>query len=44
MIYNYNVFVSNKMYLLRKVCICNCIYYDYFKSNCNSIYYKKKSV
>ena len=44
MIYNYNVFVSTKMYLLRKLCICNCIYYDCFKSNCSSIYYKKKSV
>ena len=34
------------MYLLRKFCICNCIYYDFFESNCSrllsSIYYKKK--
>ena len=30
------------MYLLRKLCICNCIYYDFLKSNCSSIYYKKK--
>ena len=29
-VYNYNVFVSTKMYLLRKLCICNCIYYDFF--------------
>ena len=29
----YNVFVSTKMYLLRKFCICNCIYYDFLKSN-----------
>ena len=29
-LYNYNVFVSTKMYLLRKLCICNCIYYDFF--------------
>ena len=28
-VYNYNVFVSTKMYLLRKLCICNCIYYDF---------------
>ena len=30
------------MYLLRKFYICNCIYYDFFESNCSSIYYKKK--
>ena len=33
------------LYLLRKLCICNCIYrvyYDFFKSNCSSIYYNKK--
>ena len=30
------------MYLLRKFCICNCIYYYFLKSNCSSIYYKKK--
>ena len=29
--YNYNVFVSTKMYLLRQIRICNCIYYDFFK-------------
>ena len=29
-VYNYNVFVSTKMYLLRILCICNCIYYDFF--------------
>ena len=29
-VYNYDVFVSTKMYLLRKLCICNCIYYDFF--------------
>ena len=41
-LYNYNVFVSTKMYLLRKFCICNCIYYYFFLSNCICIYYKKK--
>ena len=30
------------MYLLRKFCICNCIYYYFLKSNCSSIYYNKK--
>ena len=30
-LYNYNVFDSTKMYLLRKFCICNCIYYFFFK-------------
>ena len=30
-LYNFNVFVSTKMYLLRKFCICNCIYYFFFK-------------
>ena len=30
------------LYLLRTFCICNCIYYDFFKSNCSCIYYKKK--
>ena len=41
-VFNYNVFVSTNMYLLRQLCICNCIYIDYFLSNCSSIYYKKK--
>ena len=30
------------LYLLRKFCICNCIYYDFFLNNCSSIYFKKK--
>ena len=30
------------LYLQRKFCICNCIYYDFLKSNCSSIYYKEK--